>query len=329
MNMRKSDIRQIIKEEVINLIREQYLTEAFADPELAKLSKMRGLDKGRWNNFFKNFANTHDIAWDKLPAGTLNKSTNFNDPLVKKGLAFWMIDNEKPNPYGGASWMNSYQLYPGVLAVTLNGAIQYMTNAGVSGKGGRGTSPGSAVGQAGYGMLMVNKLKKMADHVLTMDFESFRGGTTALKAKRADLKLGKDTFKDHRAWKRANLDRYKSILDARVGTRDQVDSMVGKIVKIANEAVATGMETVKMGKYDRMVTTINGNEVEMEAVTNSMSRALVLYAEYIRNANRAEKNKDQYGGGDYEDKAAKDYAGRIKKMLTGFQKGDQRMMTRY
>ena len=171
--MKKSDIRQIIKEEVINLIREQYLTEAFADPELAKLSKMRGLDKGRWNNFFKNFANTHDIAWDKLPAGTLNKSTNFNDPLVKKGLAFWMIDNEKPNPYGGASWMNSYQLYPGVLAATLNGKIQYMTNAGVTSKGGRGTSPGSAVGQAGYGMLMVNKLKKMADHVLVMDFESF------------------------------------------------------------------------------------------------------------------------------------------------------------
>ena len=327
--MKKSDIRQIIKEEVINLIREQYLTEAFADPELAKLSKMRGLDKGRWSNFFKNFANTHDIAWDKLPAGTLQKSTNMNDPLVKKGLAFWMIDNEKPNPYGGASWMNSYTLYPGVLAATLNGKIQYMTNAGVTSKGGRGTSPGSAVGQAGYGMLMVNKLKKMADHVLVMDFESFRGGTTALKAKRADLKLGKDTFKDHRAWKRANMERYKQILDARVGTRDQVDGMVAKIVKIANEAVATGMETVKMGKYDRMLTTINGNEVELEVVTNQMSRALSLYAEYIRYMNRAEKSRDQYGGGDYEEKSAKDVAGRLKKMLSGFEKGDQRLMSRY
>ena len=27
-----------------------------------------------------------------------------------------------------------------------------------------------------------------------MDFESFRGGTKALKGKRAELKLGKDTF---------------------------------------------------------------------------------------------------------------------------------------
>ena len=32
--MKKSDIRQIIKEEVIQLIKEQYITEAFADPTL-------------------------------------------------------------------------------------------------------------------------------------------------------------------------------------------------------------------------------------------------------------------------------------------------------
>jgi hypothetical protein len=150
-----------------------------------------------------------------------------------------------------------------------------------------------------------------------------------LKAKRADLKLGKDTFTDHRKWKQANLSRYKQILDARVGSRDQVDTMVGKIVKIANEAVATGMETVKMGKYDRMMTTINGNEVEMEAVTNAMGRALSQYAEYIRYMNRAEKSKKAYGGGEYEDKAAKDIAGKLKKIMLGFQKGDQREFSRY
>ncbi len=327
--MKKSDIRRIIKEEVIQLIREQYLTEAFADPELSKLSKMRGLDKGRWSNFFKNFANTHDIAWDKLPAGTLQKSTNMNDPLVKKGLAFWMIDNEKPNPYGGASWMNSYTLYPGVLAATLNGKIQYMSNAGVTSKGGRGTSPGSAVGQAGYGMLMVNKLKKMADHVLVMDFESFRGGTTAMKAKRAELKLGKDTFTDHKAWKRANLERYRDILNARVGSRDQVDKMVADIVKTANESITSGMEVVKMGKYDRMMTTVGGNEVELEVVANAMTRTLRLYAQYIKYANDAEKEKDQGYGGNYYDKSMKQTAGDIKKLHVAFKQGNASNIQRY
>ena len=243
--MKLSKLKQIIREEYYNVN-----TEAFADPEIRKLAKMIVIDKGRWTNFFRSFAKTHDIAWDKLPAGTLNKTNNLNDPLVKNGLAFWVVDQEKPNPYSNDRfWDSSRTLRPGVLAVTLNGKIQYMDRGGVGAKGsGRGRSDASAaIGSAGRGMLMLKKIKEMADSLLTMDFESFRGGTTAMKAKRAELKLGKDTFTDHRAWKRANMERYKQILDARVGTRDQVDGMVAKIVKIANEAVATGMETVKMG----------------------------------------------------------------------------------
>jgi hypothetical protein len=314
--MKISRIRQIIKEEYYNV-----LSEAFADPEIRKLAKMRGIDRGRWTNFFRSFAKTHDIAWDKLPAGTLNKTNNLNDPLTKDGLAFWVVENEKPNPYrNDRFWDSSYKLTPGVLAVTLNGKIQYMSGKGTySG----GKSAHDAIGTAGRGMLQVKKLKEMADHVLVMDFESFRGGTTALKSKRAELKLGKDTFTDHRAWKRANLARYKQIMDARVGTRDQVDRMVGEIVKIANEAVKTGMEVVKIGQYDYLMTTVNGNEVRMDAVTGAMSRALSMYAEYIRYANQAEKDKKMDWGGSYNDKSAKDIAGRLKKMHNAFKAGAQ------
>jgi len=323
--MKKSDLRRIIKEEVIGLIRGQYINEAFADPLLAKLSKERGIGN-RWQNFFKSFAKTHDIAWDKLPKGTLTKSTNVtNDSRIKDGLVFWMIDSEKPNPYASSRyWDSNRTLRPGVLAVTLNGKIQYMDRGGVGSKGsGRGRNDASAaLGTAGRGMLMLNKIKEMADHILTMDFESFRGGTTALKAKRADLKLGKDTFKDHRAWRRANAERYKQIMDARVGSRDTVDRMVGDIVKIANEAIKEGMEVVKIGKYDYMMTTVGGNEVTMDAVTSGMSRTLRMYAEYIRYANQAEKDKKQDWGGDYKDKHAKDVAGRIKKAHNAFKTGD-------
>ena len=314
--MKISKLKQIIREEYYNV-----LTEAFADPEIAKLAKMRGIDKGRWSNFFRSFAKTHDIAWDKLPKGTLNKSTNLNDPLIKNGLAFWMVENEKPNPYrNDRFWDSSYKLVPGVLAVTLKGKIQYMSGKGTySG----GTHAGDAIGTAGRGMLQVKKLKEMADHVLVMDFDSFRGGTTAMKAKRAELKLGKDTFTNHRAWKQANLKRYKDILNARVGNRDTVDRMVGEIVKIANEAVASGMEIMKMGRYDTLMTTVNGNEVEMNSVTSAMSRALRSYAEYIRYANQAEKDKKQGWGSDYNDRAAKETAGYIKKIHDAFKKGSQ------
>jgi len=321
--MKKSDIRQIIKEEVIFLIKEQYITEAFADPLLRTLANTKGIGNGKWSNFFQKFANTHDIAWDKLPKGTLTKSTNMNDPRVKKGLVFWMIDQEKRNPYANqSSWYHTRTIYPGVLAVTLNDKIQYMGGDKVGMKSRRMDSP---VGQGTRGMLQVKKLQDTADSLLTMDFENFRGGTSALKAKRADLKLGKDTFKDAKAWKRANLDRYKSILDARVGTRDVVDAMVGKIVKIANQAVADGMSMVKTNNYDELLTSIGGNEVAMNNVTSSMTRALRQYAEYIRFANAAEK--EQYG--DYNDKSAKETAGYIKKILKAFVSGNANELSRF
>ena len=312
--MKISRLKEIIKEEYLNVI-----TEAFADPEIRKLAKMRGIDKGRWSNFFRSFAKTHSIAWDKLPAGTLNKSTNLNDPLVKNGLAFWIVETEKPNPYSNDRfWDSRRTLAPGVLAVTLMGKIQYKSGGGTySG----GTSAHDAIGTAGRGMLQVKKLKEMADHVLVMDFESFRGGTKALKAKRAELKLGKDTFKDAKAWKRANMDRYRDILNARVGSRDTVDRMVAEIVKIANEAVATGMEIVRTGKYDDLLTTVNGNDVPMNAVTSAMSRALRSYAEYIRYENQEEKSREGGYGSSYYDKSKKETAGYIKKIHTAFKKG--------
>jgi hypothetical protein len=150
-----------------------------------------------------------------------------------------------------------------------------------------------------------------------------------LKAKRAELKLGKDTFKDAKSWKRANMQRYKDILDARVGSRDVVDAMVAKIVKMANEAVATGMEITKMGPYDRLMTTVAGNEVPLENVTNAMGRALGHYANYIRFANQAEKEKKQGYGSDYYSKQTKDTAGTIKKIMMAFEKGDGNNMNRY
>ena len=76
--MKKSDLRRIIREEVINMIRGN-VNEAFADPELAKLAKMRGIQAGRWQNFFRSFAKTHDIAWDKLPKGSFRKINNANE----------------------------------------------------------------------------------------------------------------------------------------------------------------------------------------------------------------------------------------------------------
>ena len=330
--MKKSDITRIIREEVINIIREQYLTEAFADPNIRLISKMGGIGNTRWNNFFKKFAHSHNIAWDKLPTGTLNKVSG--PEQAKKGLAFWVIKGQKDNPFATSGWSYDRTLGndrgPSVVAVTLDNKIQYFGNMGVGSKGNvRHSSSDSAVGLGVRGTLMVKKLKELADEIYVMDFESFRGGTKELKAKRAELKLGKDTFKDARAWKDANMKRYKDIINARVSGRDTVDAMVAKIVKIANKAVEEGMTLTRTGKYDDLVTTINGNDVTINSVTSAMSRALRSYAEYIRYANEAEKAKKSKWGGDYNDRSAKETAGYIKKILQAFEKGDENNLGRY
>jgi hypothetical protein len=323
--MKKSDIKQIIREEVIQLIREQYLTEAFGDPKLAMINRLGGLDR-RWRGtFWDAAAKTYDLAWDKLPKGTLQKKSPTSPEILKDGMmTFWIVKTEKPNIF--RTGYASYNVQPGVLAVTLGGKIQYFNRGeGIGPKGSRDQEP---VGKAERGQLMVKKLKQLADEVYTFSLGDFRGGTTALKAKRAELKLGKDTFQNAKAWKQANLARYKDILDARVGSRDQVDAMVAKIVKMANEAVKTGMEITKMGPYDRLMTTVSGKEVPLENVTNAMGRALGHYAQYIRSANQAEKEKDGYGG-DYYSKQAKDIAGTIKKIMMAFERGDGNNMNRY
>ena len=344
--MKKSDIRRIIQEEVINVIRDQNINEAFGDPLLAKLDKM-GLTNTKWKSFWRSAAKTYDIAWDKLPKGSVRK-VQPTSPDVKKGMAFYVINQDVKNPFStGSPWAYDETIRgPGVLAVTIDGKIQYYQNStsgysassrdgrGIAGKKAASSYRGapSPVGKGVRGTMMVKKLQQLADDVYVFDLESYRGGTSALKSKRAELKLGKDTFKDATAWKRANLKRYKDAINSRVGTRDQVDAMVAKIVKASNEAVEAAMALPKQDGSGGLLATVSGKEVELKNVTNAMTRALQLYSEYITNENENEKEEQErlqdpgstransYASKYYLNRK-KEKAGEIKQLLNKFKTG--------
>jgi hypothetical protein len=297
-----------------------------------------GLTNTKWKSFWRSSAKTYDIAWDKLPKGSVRK-VQPTSPDVKKGMAFYVINQDKENPFATSSYSYDNTLRgPGVLAVTIDGKIQYYENntsggldhaRGIAGKKAASSYRGAPnpVGKGVRGTMMVKKLQQLADDVYVFDLESYRGGTTALKGKRAELKLGKDTFKDAKAWKQANLRRYQDIISARVGTRDQVDAMVAKIVKMSNEAVEKAMALPKMGRYNNILATVNNNEIDLENVTKAMSKSLYYYGEYIQLQNDTEKEKaaggDDYGGRRYEynDDRMKSKAGDIKKILNKFKSG--------
>ena len=325
--MKKSDLKKIIREEIVEVLRGQ-LNEKFGDPIAAKLSKFGGLKATRWQNFWRSAAKTYNIAWDKLPKGSFRK-VGPNDPAVKKGMAFYVINQDTPNPFASSrGWAYDDTLRgPAVLAVTVNNKIQYYgRSGGIGSKSATKTYRGSAdpVGKGSYGTLMVKKLKQLADEVYVFDLDSYRGGTTALKSKRADLKLGKDEFTDHKKWKAANLQRYKQILQNRIGTRDQVDAMVAKAVKLTNAAVEEAMEVPKLGRYDELMTTLAGNEVQLKAVTYIQGQILQQYARYIQYENEEEKAKDQDYTGSYYSKEKKAVALDIKNKVREVEQGKVR-----
>ena len=326
--MKKSHIQKIIREEFVNILREEtMLNEAFQDPIARMLSKDRSLGNS-WFNFFNAMSKSFDIAWDKVPKGAFQK-VQPGSPLAKKGLAIYYIKGDKENPfattdrYGYSS--NKTLRGPAVLAATINNKITYQSGRGDSATVGGKSRRSEPVGKAIRGTMQVNKLKDIADAVYVFDIDSYRGGTTALKSARASLKLGKDKFTDHKAWKKANLSRYEDILRSRVGTRDQVDRMVAEIVKIANQAVSDAVGgVVKQGKYGDIQTTINGQEVALEDVTTSMSNALKDYKRYIDYENEEDQAAKAGGrsyGGDYYGEKKKEYALELKRYLQGFKTG--------
>jgi len=319
--MKRSDIRKIIKEELIKEMKA--LNEAFADPIASKLSKMTGMDT-RWKNFWRSSAKTYNIAWDKVPKGSFRKVST-SDPAIKKGMAFWIATSPRQLPGTRYSWD---AVKPGVVAVTIDGKIQYFGgNDGIGSKGSMSARRlGDPIGQGKRGTFKLKKLPDYSDFVYMFDLESFRGGTTALKSKRAQLKLGKDKFRDHRAYKKSNLERYKAMLADKVNSRDAVAKMVGEIVKLANGAVEEAMTVVKTDQYGELVTTLSGNEVRLDSVTKNMNNALDSFARYVRSENseaRFAKKYPEYAGerDSYEVGNMKNQALDIKSLYAQFKKG--------
>jgi len=329
--MKKSIIQKIIREEFVNILREQTrINEAFQDPIARMLAKDYQLGN-KWRRFFDGMSKSFDIAWDQVPKGAFQKVAP-GSPLTKKGMAVYYIKGDIENPfatsdrYGYSS--NEKISGPAVLAVTIDNKIQYQSQGHDGGRVGGKSRRADPIGSGPRGTMQVAKLKEIATEVYVFDLESYRGGTTALKSARAQLTLGKDKFRDHKAWKKANLDRYEMVLRSRVGTRDQVDRYVADIVKIANQAVADAVSgTLKQTKYGDIMTTVGGQEVELKDVTRSMSGALDDYKRYVDYEN--EEDREAMTGatmarrsatGYYAEKK-KEYALNLKRYYAGFKSG--------
>jgi len=321
--MKKSQLKKLIKEEI-----RKVLKEAFGDPIAQKLEKMGGLTT-RWRSFWKKMATQYDIAWDKLPKGSFRKIKSPAE--AKKGMAFYVVNHDKPNPFVNQRALWGRTIPAGVLAVTLDGKIQYYGTersrqhmpAGIGSKG-PGRKTDDIVGQAPKGTAQIKKLAEIADEIYLFDLEAFRGGTKALKAARAELKLGKDVFKDDKKFRQANMSRYRDLLADKIGSKSQIDRMMAEIVKLTNEYISTGFQAGKKGtRYkSSIVVDINGKENQLSDIASNMQNALRTYERYIGYANDVEQDKKAGYDGGYAKGAVRREALDLKEYLLKLKKGN-------
>jgi len=325
--MKLSDIRKIIREEIKSQIR-QNLNEVFQDPlarELASVISKYDKD-GKMSNrsklyntkyVFNALAKKYDIAWDTVPVGTVQKLTNPSDKAAKKGISFWVVTQDKKNPYEKDSYYAKQGIGRGVLAISIDDKVQYWTGTDALGpKADRspravGYRDAGAPGKSIPGTLMIKKLQDLADVVYNISpeqLDQISGGTTDLKKARVELKVGKDIFRDPKAWKKANLARYQNILANRANKKTEIDRMIAEMMKASNDAVMS-ITTNPVWHGDTLYVEFMGQEVQPTDITNALNNAMREYQRYMRYSKEGEEQDSNY----YR-KSAKDAALDIKKM---------------
>jgi hypothetical protein len=339
--MKRSDIKRIIKEEIIAALRGQ-INEDFADPIAREIHKNIGTTPSEQKKIFNAIARKYDIAWDKVPAGSFQDITG-DSRLAKTGLVFYM--SERRERVGGGY---DQTINPGLLAVTLDGKTlyyggsapyrygmppadpfrgdkqRYKTSAvqGVTTDKGRSTS--SPLGQGIRGTMQLKKLVELADKMYRFDLESFRGGTTAMKAKRAEMKVGTEMFTDPKRYKNANLDRYKKILATRVAGKDALDSVVKEGMQIINDAIVEGMSVVRTDQWGYPVASVNGKDIKISDLSYVMNRLFQKYEQYVSAVNQAEEEKKRYGSSavdSYRASSIRGYALEVKQIVNSLKAG--------
>ena len=338
--MKKSDITRIIKEEIVAILRNN-LNEDFADPIAREIHKKLGARSSDQQKLFNAIAKKYDIAWDKVPAGSFQDITG-DSTFAKTGLVFYMSDRRQKV---GDGWNQSID--PGLLAVTLDGKTLYY---GPSSNRGYGAAPADAfrgnkqryktaysqgvtavktsgtgvpLGQGVRGTLQLKKLIDLADKMYRFDLESYRGGTTAMKAQRVELKAGTKIYHDAKAYRQANIDRYNTILSTRVTSKDSVDALVKDGMQIINDAIMKSMELIRMSKFGEPLAVVNDKDIKMSDLAYMMNKIFQAYEQYIYAMNNAAEAVKRYGDNadNYENRRMREMALSIKKIVTSLKAG--------
>ena len=315
----------------------EIITEAFKSSKLRNLmnaTDTSGRDIKQLADAFYGFSKlkldkVEDQHLQDFSASGATKQFRSNKDVV----VFYIIDNEKENPYAPRDNYN-YNLYttlrPGILAVTVGGnfvGIDQSVNKTAGkykykktlGKA-KETAIGGNKNYSGWdatGLATLKRISEVADRAIVINMQALRdddGGFDSRKdiANRVDAKSGAIAFKSDKDFKKANMARYQEILStkaAKLPLDKMVEDAINLLTKHIADAIKTGEKTsygeIKLGQDKK------GRDIKATDASNMMSNILHDFERYVRYMSDAEKEKESGYSTGYYEKSAKEYAKNI------------------
>ena len=248
-------------------------------------------------------------------------------------VVFYIVDNEKSNPYASRDSWGFENIKPGLLALTRGKdflGVSYDQRETQRDRAARGGKQGSykktlsksetdAVGGSkkysgydGSGISSIKRAAELADRAIALHLSS---GTSADSDRSARTKAreGAIAFTSGKDFKKANLARYNEILQNKAAALP-LDKVVEDSINLLTKHITDAFKSGEKTQYGESKIGVDkrGREIKVTDASNIMSNLLNDYDRYVRYMSDAEKEKDSGYSTGYYEKNAKQYAKSIK-----------------
>lgn len=206
-----------------------------------------------------------------------------------------------------------------LIGMMYNGKVAYITSNGL-GRPSR-NSGGQKAGLDVKGARSVASMSEMPHVTYQVEYERTAGDVKDKVATRASQKQGALALKQASDVKKANIARYKKILQANANNKGKIDELVGKTLKKVNADIEAAIKAQVLDTYGNL--NIGDTGYDVRQAGSQISSLLQTYSYYVRDMKELERDKARgYGDDSYRKRSSDEYALEIKKKAAKLAKGD-------
>ena len=305
MKITKSQLRQIIKEEIHNVKKSMMLTEAFKSDVLRNLASGYG---GLNRDFFSQTAKRYGVEWDKIEDYHIEKLRTPKNKGLVIAVAGKNVEYLPSKVRQG--YYSSSRAYVGLtkgrlVAVLKDGKALY------TGSGYRSTEVGTAGEIDSYSKQMVGldvfgyRSLKAIQEIPGLEYyhiDMKKGGEFMRAQRKAELRqaarYGASRFTDHKEFAKQQKQRYSDLVKKMKNDPKRIKAMVNKTVKHLDKMMKEVMDlkSSPMKKYIKIVQKEYGENASDRLDSNQFkaageisqrsSRLYEKYSYYLRESNK-------------------------------------------